>query len=223
MLIEPPIADWEEQTESLVVREHQDLYGVVLMWVGDRVYHHQALLRAAVEGSGVDLGVLEMIFKVSQPAAPVSVTRRNVLHGKLTRRMMLEAASRRGITLSQDQEKVLSFLNAEDSPVLLVNALAGSGKSTIASLVVEVLLKHTTDFTGAVAILVPSRQLRDESALAVDFCLSEGDRDNMSKRVLWLGRDKTIPSWEVQIDAMVTALLAGPITRVKDRPRGGSR
>ena len=35
---------------------HKDYFVVVLAWCGDRLYHHQALLKAAQESCDVDIG-----------------------------------------------------------------------------------------------------------------------------------------------------------------------
>ena len=47
---------WEEE------EMHKDYYVVVLAWCGDRLYHHQALLKA--ESCQVDMGALQMFYNI---------------------------------------------------------------------------------------------------------------------------------------------------------------
>ena len=51
--------------------------------------------------------------------------------------MVDEVARKRRITLSADQQLAFDFLNEQKEPVMLIKALAGTGKSTIATLIVE--------------------------------------------------------------------------------------
>ena len=80
---------------------------------------------------------------------------------------MMEAANMRAATLSPDHNTVLRFINTSDSPVLVVPALAGTGKSTVAEIILESYLR-TMPKGEAVVILVPSRTLRDAHALHAD-------------------------------------------------------
>ena len=57
---------WEEE------EMHKDYYVVVLAWCGDRLYHHQALLKAAQESSGYDMGALHMIYRIEERRQTVS-------------------------------------------------------------------------------------------------------------------------------------------------------
>ena len=51
---------WEEE------EMHKDYYVVVLAWCGDRLYHHQALLKAAQESCDVDMWALQMIYNIEK-------------------------------------------------------------------------------------------------------------------------------------------------------------
>jgi len=125
--------------------------------------------------------------------------------------------------LSQDQEKVLQFLNITKSPLLVIRALAGTGKSTLAGIVLDVYLRDMPH-GEAVVILVPSRTLRDEHALnahlGVPQILGDVGKGPMCSRVLWLGRaaeDAQIKTWEDEVFAATQHMLAKPLARLKER------
>ena len=97
--------------------------------------------------------------------------RENILKDNLPRHVVEEVARKRGITLSLDQLRAVEILNEEKKPVMLIKALAGTGKSTIATIIAEVCYETDAarDKNEAVVILGPSRQLRDEHALDAHF------------------------------------------------------
>ena len=158
----------------------------------------------------------------------------NVFFGKLGRTTVQEAASERKIVLSDDQVTVLEFLNTTNNPLLVITALAGTGKSTLAGIVLDVYLRHMPP-GEAVVILVPSRTLRDGHALNADLGVAQilGDvgkggatpppglsRLPMCSRVLWLGRaaeDAQIKMWEDQVYEATQHALAEPVARLKER------
>ena len=189
--------------------------------VRDRLYHHQALLKAAQESCNVDMGALQMIYNIEKRYS--GDRRENILKDKLPRHVVEEVARKRGIELSPDQLHALDFLNEEEKPVMLIKALAGTGKSTIATIIAEVCYEATRDEKEAVVILGPSRQLRDEHALDAYFTSQAGSSTgNLCTRVLWLGRESDqglLATWDQQVWAEVDTILADPIKRVKDRGR----
>ena len=133
--------------------------------------------------------------------------------------MVEEVARKRGITLSLNQLRAFEFLNEEKKPVMLIKALDGTGKSTIATIIAEVCYETDTarDENEAVVILGPSRQLRDEHALDAHFTSSTG---NLFTIMLWLGRESDqglLTPWNQQVWAEVEQIIADPIKRVKDR------
>ena len=136
-----------------------------------------------------------------------------------------EVAKKRGIRLSPDQLRAFDFLNEEKKPVMMSKAMAGTGKSTIATLIVEACYETDAarDKKEAVVILGSSRQLRDEHALDAHFTSQAGSSTgNLCTRVLWLGRESDqglLATWDQQVWAEVDAILADPIKRVKDRGR----
>ena len=156
------------------------------------------------------------------PPSPL-IVELNVLFGKLGHTTVQQAASQRKILLSQDQEKVLQFLNITKSPLLVIRALAGTGKSTLAGIVLDVYLRDMPH-GEAVVILVPSRTLRDEHALNADLgvpqILGDVGKGPMCSRVLWLGRaaeDAQIKTWDDQIFEATQDMLAKPLARLKER------
>ena len=208
---------WEEE------EMHKDYYVVVLAWCGDRLYHHQALLKAAQESRDVDMGALHMIYNIEKMYS--GDPRENILKGKLPRHVVDDVAKNRRITLSPDQLGAFDFLNEQQMPVMLIKAMAGTGKSTLATIIVEACYETEAarQQKEAVVILSPSQQLRDEHALDTYFTSRAGSSaGNLFSRVLWLGRESDqglLSTWDQQVSAKVKALLADPIERVKDRGR----
>ena len=139
--------------------------------------------------------------------------------------MVEEVAKNRGIRLSPDQLGAFDFLNEQKMPVMLIKALSGTGKSTIATMIVEACYETDAarDENGAVVILGPSRQLRDEHALGAHFTSQAGSSTgDVCTRVLWLGRESDqgqLGTWDQQAWVKVEAILADRIERVKDRGR----
>ena len=146
----------------------------------------------------------------------------------------MEAANTRNTTLSPDQHTVLHIINSSDSPVLVVHALAGTGTSTVAEIILESYLR-TMPKGEAAAILVPSRTLRDDHALIADYgavtvsntALGEDksgtraapSKANMCTRVTWLGRpadDNTSTRWDGQVSKLAQEALAEPLAELKE-------
>ena len=57
--------------------------GVVLKWIGDRMYQHAALVRSASAAYTVGLGVLRSAFYITKPWQGPSVDCLNVLNSSL--------------------------------------------------------------------------------------------------------------------------------------------
>ena len=108
---------------------------------------------------------------------------------------------------------------------MLIKAVSGTGKSTIATMIVEACCETDAarDENEAVVILGPSRQLRDEHALDAHFTSQAGSSTgDLLTRVLWLGRESDqglLPTWDKQVWAKVDEILADPIEGVKDHGR----
>ena len=127
---------------------------------------------------------------------------------------------------------VLEFLNTTSSPLLVITALAGTGKTTQAGIILDVYVRQMPP-GEAVVILVPSRTLRDKHALNADLGVAQilGDVGKggtappdlgrpMCSRVLLLGRaaeDAQIKMWEDQVFEATQRELAGPLARLKER------
>ena len=217
--------------------------GVMLKWVGDRLYHHTALRNGVGAEVGQEvLGALQACFLFSAAAgipgqglnALVPRQRRNAFLGKVEPRIVRDIALHQGIDLSPDQEKALSFTHSTESPVLVIHALAGTGKSTVAGLIMEAYMREMPP-GEAVVILVPSRSLRDEHAMRAEIGWGSlldpnnpalaGDAgsalsEDACTRILWLGRpaDDTIAEeWDTQAFNMTQKLLAAPLQRLKVR------
>ena len=145
------------------------------------------------------------------------------------------------MTLSEDQVAALEFINTTRSPLLVITALAGTGKTTLAGIILDVYLREMPK-GEAVVILVPSRTLRDEHAVLADFGLArilddavettglaqsgenltgEAARQKfMCSRVLWLGRpaeDALINMLETQVFEATQQVLAEQLGLLEER------
>ena len=151
--------------------------------------------------------------------------RKNIRKDKIPIRVVEEVARKRRIRLSADQLRAFDFLNEQKKPVMLIKALAGTGKSKLAAMIVEACYETDAarDEKDAVVILGPSRLLRGEHALDAHFTSQAGSSTgDLCTRVLWLGRESDqglLATWDQQVWAEVHAMLDGPIERVTDRGR----
>ena len=87
----------------------------------------------------------------------------------------------RAVCLADDQRDVMRHILTSEKPLLYVSALAGTGKSVVVGLLMDLMLSDDRH----VIVLVPSRVLRDETVIThcQDAGLTEHD-----ERILWLGR-----------------------------------
>ncbi|MCP4245002.1 MAG: DEAD/DEAH box helicase family protein, partial [bacterium] len=152
-----------------------DHIGIMLAWCGDKIFQHTALRRAANADDADFLGVLREFFNsVPQgPAAAESVARSlaslaNVFKCKFGGRDVEAVEERRGIRLLPDQRRCLQVLNESDSHVICIPSLAGTGKTTLVSVMLEVLLPSIEGTTEAAVLMVPSRVLRDELLMSLE-------------------------------------------------------
>ena len=202
------------------------LFGILLSWVGNTFFAHEALRRSPIRG----VGVLRDLFKISMldqskpmpsasctepmpsdsesaspepscathsatlvpsssssdssegpgrqrgprhllasqrpSAAPEPRNYTNVwkqivdtpthMQSPTLRRLM---AGQRALWLADDQCEVMGAILNSDKPLLYVSALAGTGKSVVLGLLMDLMLSDDRH----VIVLVPSRVLRDES------------------------------------------------------------
>ena len=82
------------------------------------------------------------MLRVRQNLEADHIERPNALLGKLDAAVVVGITSARGITLSEDQVAALKFINTTRSPVLAITALAGTGKSTLAGIILEGYLRE---------------------------------------------------------------------------------
>ena len=113
---------------------------------------------------------------------------------------------------------------------MVITALAGTGKTTIAGVLLDIYLRGMPE-GEAVVILVPSRTLRDEHVLNADHgaaqilgAVSEratglGECARCST-VLWLGRpaqERMLEMWESEVFEATQVKLGEPLKRLKER------
>ena len=158
----------------------------------------------------------------------------NLFEDKLSRELVESLAHSRGFQLSEDQGNALQYVNIFPKPVLVIHALAGTGKSTVAGLIMEAYMRQMPH-GEAVVILVPSRSLRDEHAMRADTAwgrlldannpvLAGGtepaQREDACTRILWLGRqadDNIAQEWGTQVFHMTQKALKEPLQALEVR------
>ena len=83
-----------------------EYFGVLLNWVGNRVYQHNAMVRSATAENSLGLGILRSAFSIVKPWRGPDVDRVNVMKGKVhpSNEFMREVLAQRRIQLSHDQK-----------------------------------------------------------------------------------------------------------------------
>ena len=144
---------------------------MVLGWVGNLVYQHAAIVRSASAPDTLGLGILRPVFDIQKPWLGAQIECDNMLRGRVHPVSVSTQAAlrRREVSLSQDQLQCLEKINESTNPHLSIQAYAGTGKTFLLSLLVEAALKAAEEWGGAVAIVTPSRRLRDASLQGPDF------------------------------------------------------
>ena len=121
---------------------------VVLSWVGNTFFGHEALRRGT--------------FDTMLPTDNM-----NVLRGIITTEAIEAYVETAGVRLDEEQRRVLSSLNSSPATLLGITALAGAGKSVLAHCVIKAFI---ATHAGAlprrlVFYTVPTRALREEVVL----------------------------------------------------------
>jgi hypothetical protein len=120
--------------------------------------------------------------------------------------------------LSDDQKAVLATFNTSDAEIFWVEALAGTGKIVLISCVLQAMLPHLAGAREALVLLLPNRELRDETVREVTKTLRHFAGDEERPTCLWLGRPSDNPGgrtpvlmWEEALQELVERKLE-PIT-----------
>ena len=136
----------------------------------------------------------------------------NVLKGKVhpSNEFMKVVLDRRGIHLSDDQKRCMETVDNSDNSQLKIQAFAGTGKSLVLSLLVEAAIEDINPSDSAVAIVTPSRNLRDSILQSPDFLGNVFTGDDLGPHVVWLGRPSETRSsmcWEDKMADLVNQRL----------------
>ena len=95
---------------------------------------------------------------------------------------------RRQMSLDEEQAEVMQAILDSDKPLMHVPALAGTGKSVVLGLLMDMMMISDR----YVIVLVPSRVLRHETVITHHDGKQAGlAEDVVDERVLWLGRQPT--------------------------------
>ena len=124
---------------------------------------------------------------------------------------------RRQMSLDEEQAEVMQAILDSDKPLMHVSALAGTGKSVVLGLLMDMMMISDR----YVIVLVPSRVLRHETVITHGKQAGLAE-DVVDERVLWLGRPpsksgdlKSIGMFADQLEERVTEKL-GVLPRLKD-------
>ena len=93
---------------------------------------------------------------------------------------------RRQMSLDEEQAEVMQAILDSDKPLMHVSALAGTGKSVVLGLLMDMMMISDR----YVIVLVPSRVLRHETVITHGKQAGLAE-DVVDERVLWLGRQPT--------------------------------
>jgi hypothetical protein len=122
---------------------------VVLSWVGNTCFGHEALRR----------GTLNTMLPLEGNV--------NVLRGIITKEAIDAYVAAAGVRLDEEQCEVLSNLNTSPATLLGITALAGAGKSVLAHCVIKAIVAEHEGKPPRRLVLytVPTRALREEVVL----------------------------------------------------------
>ena len=115
-------------------------------------------------------------------------------------------------------------INQSQNPHLKIQAFAGTGKSLVLALLVEVALTKNCTSNSAVVIVTPSRNLRDSILQGPDFYGHVFTEADLGPRVVWLGRPSDSPgslgSWEDKIAELINQRLVKERQDLRDFEKG---
>ena len=123
---------------------------------------------------------------------------------------------KRGITLMPDPRNLLAAVNKSPLSILAAPSLAGTGKTTIMQILLDILLPTFAGTKKAAFIMVPSRSLRDD--VVQSFAAIFADEE-LKKKVLWLGRPQTsgeVLMWEKTLQDRVDETLRHELDQLKN-------
>ena len=202
--------------------------GVVLGWVGNRVYQHTAIVLSAGAENTLGLGILRPVFHIWQAWKGKAIDTCNVLHGRVdpSSHVIKSILQKRKITLSHDQETCMRTVNTSMNAHLKIQAFAGTGKTMVLAILVEAALTKPHPSKDAVVIVTPSRNLRDSILQGSDFNGHVFNSKDLGPRVLWLGRPSnskspaSLGSWEEHMATLVNARLQKELSHLRNLEDG---
>ena len=150
---------------------------VILPWVGNRLFQHQAMVRSASAPQTRGLGILRFAFQILKSWTGEPTTVNNILKGKVNPQSeaMKRILDRRGVSLSSDQITCFEQMNESLFHCMSIQALAGTGKTMVMAIIVEALMQNPDQPNDAFAILTSSSELRETLRVALSLshvCLS---------------------------------------------------
>ena len=182
---------------------------VVLSWVGDVLFHHEAM--RTKQG----LGPVVALMHLHHPAT--STAGENFFNGEIGDERVTEFEKQQGLTLSREQRDAVRTINTTAKCIMRLDALAGTGKSLIHALLLAAVVPKLQR-GHAIGMVVPARSLRDECVQTMMQIFAKSGSDaavpaSIAARILWLGRPSNtgckVGTWEDKLFAEVENSLSG--------------
>ena len=175
------------------VASHGDYLAIFLNWAGNVAFQHTAAARCAQSEKSLGLGILRPLFSIVDKWDGPTHGHRNILKGHFhpDSDAVRKVLKRRGIRLSPDQRQCMIAINDSENPILKIQAYAGTGKTLLVSLAVEIARDLQV---GAIMFATPTRWLRDSILQSAEFLGSVFNESDLGPNVSWLGRPSNAPN-----------------------------
>ena len=170
-----------------------DFICIIMDWVGNYIFYHECLRRAAK--SGLHSGPLVKMF-----VPHAVVTTKNALQGLLPEPVLALYEEKVGFKLDLHQRRALQYLNDASDSAFFVQAFAGVGKSAVSSVIqFACSIRYKEDSMNhadsCVVVLCPGPELRE--GFAQEALLQAALRP---EQVMLLGKPasatSTLPTWD---------------------------
>ena len=169
---------------------HGDTVLVMLPWIGNQLFYHEALRQAWNKQPGGSPALLHLICCLGRlepinPPPGLAISR-HILQGHISPTLVRNHQLRTRVCLDQDQLSAMIAINAAPTPLVCIHAMAGAGKSMVGCFLLRDFLEATrnTPERPQIALwIVPTQALQDQ---VVGSIQQQGLLE--PEEVHWLGR-----------------------------------